>query len=195
MKVFPLCLASIFVLLAGCATTRPAPPVGPSASEQYVDGAMEPVIRSIDASLKTIVVLSRGDEAPRKPGAIGDTVAGGQPPRDSLAMQVPVPAARVSVPTAPDGGAAAARLNAGRSALATRMRLEWSGPIRGFLDEVGKAIGYTTEIPASLGKLNVSLKFADISAQDLLVHAADQVTTKADLRIDTETRTIRLTPR
>lgn len=181
--------AVLFNALCGCAAlhrTRPILPEGDAGA--YVDSQMAPTIASIDKSLQTLVVLERGDEAPRKPGAIADTVAGGNPPLSPTEV----------VPN--DGGAAKARAQYNLRQLETRVSIQWSGNAQGLLEKIAAAIGFRAlpdeaAPPGTAKPLHVAIKADDISVRELLELVAHQIDGKADIHVDASARTLGLVRR
>ena len=277
-------LLAMTVLSTGCSIGHATKPVAIDDTQAYVDGTISPVTASIDQSLQTLVILERGDEGPRKNGAIGDTIAGGSAPRAPRTVAVvpsktdeawprpsvkPVPVrepvrgkelARLehgadsascasdsagsgsgdrknacspssqasisdvkrasedapppglrhgrdfgrdeSLPTDPsrrpaepaspqDGGASASReASAARAALNTRVRLHWEGSPASLLSQVAHAIGFNVQTEGRLEEMKVSVHEDDATVETVLRAAARQIDGKADIQVDTSTRTI-----
>lgn len=193
---------AVLVMVSGCSTTgtrRAPPPVEHTSvdAQQFVDDQMGQTLVSIDKSLRTLLMVSRGGEPARIPSPISDTVAGADvhgapPPRPPLK---PVVATRhatgCAVPNTP--GCAPAPVSASATELASRSRVDWAGDPRDLLREVSRGIGYTySETGARQALPRVTLKRNDASVTDVLSDLARAVQGKADIRVSTTARTIEL---
>lgn len=146
-------------------------------AQSFVDDQMSQTLTSIDHSLKTLVILDRGGEAPRKAGPIGTTVAGSAG-SDRPVIQPPVP----QVATADLG------------VLDKRARIQWQGPASQLLSTLAKNIGYRyEEVGASRGSV-VSVRIPDqeTTIRELLSKAASQIDGRADIRVDTINKRVQL---
>lgn len=188
MRVWNVAVAGLaLAVLGGCASHAKRPLVDETAF--FVDQAVDPTIQSIDRSLQTLVVLSRGDEAPRRPGAIADTVAGAAGPNRPALKPSDMPAK----PGAPAPVKAAPPVAPGVAALETRVRLEWHGSAWALLEQLGSAAHYQVEgkNPA-VAALTVNVKAEDTSVKDVLANIARQLDGKADVHVDANRRVLRL---
>lgn len=169
--------------LSACSSFHTKPVIEDDTAA-YVDEKVEATVRSIDKSLQTLVVLERGDEAPRRPGALGDTVAGGTPAKPPIAVR----------PS--DGGATRARMDYNRGALATRVRLQWDGPAVELISQLGRSINYGVQTQGSnLGALSVSIRVEDATVEEVLRQVARQIEGKADIQVETVSRTLHVVRR
>lgn len=178
-RVLSSCALLAVLTLSGCATTsqrtlKPppgavvvAPTIDPAGN--YIDQSMAPTIASIDRSLKTLVLLERGDEGPRRAGPVADTVAGaadvaprrplspysGQPdntpPRaspdtaTSVRGKLPAVAAHNTPRNAyhdPYSAPYVAHTPTVGSDLSSLIQVDWQGPVEEFLGDLAETIGY-----------------------------------------------------
>lgn len=187
------------IMVSGCSTVakRPQAPLLTDTSvsaQDFVDDQMGQTLVSIDKSLKTLLMVSRGGEPARIPSPISDTVAGadvhGAPAyRAPLRPVVSRPSSPCAVASAP--GCVSAPATA--SELASRSRVDWSGDPRDLLREVSRGIGYAYSESGTRQALpRVTLKRNDASVTDVLSDLARAVQGKADIRVSTNARTIEL---
>lgn len=170
-------LALMTFAVVGCATTTQSTRKGPAAADgaqQFVDDQMSQTLSSIDNSLKTLLILDRGGEGPRKPGPIGTTVAGSAGPQKAP-LQPPMP--RVVVED---------------NILAKRARIQWHGAPSQLLSTLAKNVGYAYEEVGSGSVRSVRIPDQEMSVRELLSKTADQIDGQADIRVDTVTRRIQL---
>lgn len=175
--------------VSGCATTAPSRSAVPLSDAQgFVDERMDNTLVSIDRSLKTLLVIDRGGEAPRRPSPISDTVAGG----DVHGAASPRPA--LSVPSTPQGPrAVVAAQNSAKNALASRTRIDWSGDPRELLRSLSGGIGYKfVEVGASSALPKVNIHRQNASITDVLADVARAIDGKADIRVITADRRVEL---
>ncbi len=183
--------ASLVVLVAsGCASTtqvRSSSASSPSA-QSFVDDRMDQTVVSIDKSLKTLLVIDRGGEAPRKPSAIADTVAGS----DAHGARPAKPA--IDVPSTAQGARAEAQsLDAARKALASRTKIDWSGDPKDLLRSLSTGIGYHfSEVGSSRPLSPIKIRHENAAITDVLADIAKSVEGKADIRVITASRQIEL---
>lgn len=172
-------LALLACAIAGCATTTTASRRAPNdgGAQQFVDSQMSQALNSIDNSLKTLVILDRGGEAPRKPGPIGTTVAGAAGPSQA---PLPAPVSRV------------ASVAADASILSKRARIQWRGAPSQLLATLAKNVGYMYEEVGSGSVSQVHIPDQEMSVRELLSKTASQIEGQADIRVDTVTRRIQL---
>lgn len=175
-----LIVAAVLVsaVATGCATTSSSSAhrntgahVGAGA-QQFVDDQMSQALSSIDQSLKTLVVLERGGEAPRKAGPIGTTVAGAAGASRPV-VQPPPPPADVSV-------------------LEKRARIQWNGSASELLSTLAKGIGYTYREVGASRPLTVRLPDQELTIKELLSSTAAQIDGKAGIRLNTNSRQLEL---
>ena len=152
-----------------------AAPIGVNlGAKSFVNDQMSQTLSSIDHSLKTLLILDRGEEAPRKSGPIGDTVAGAAgPPRASYQPPV-IPNPRSD------------------HVLDRRVRIQWYGSPEEMLATLARSIGYQyAEVGHGyLGSVRISKQ--DMSIRALLGKAASQIDGHADIRVDTVAKRIDL---
>lgn len=175
LRVIGLALVTFSVV--GCATTTHSTRNSPTAADgaqQFVDDQMSQTLSSIDNSLKTLLILDRGGEGPRKPGPIGTTVAGAAGPSQS---PLHPPMARVVVDD---------------NILAKRARIQWYGAPSQLLSTLAKNVGYAYEEVGSGQVRSVRIPDQEMSLRDLLSKTAAQIDGQADIRVDTVTRRIQL---
>lgn len=183
--------AALLVLaLSGCASTNTVRANAPATStaQSFVDERMDQTVVSIDRSLQTLLLISRGGEAPRKPSAIADTVAGAD------VHGAHEPRAAVAVPTTAQGQRAVDQAReAGRKALVSRTRIDWSGDPRDLLRSLSGAVGYQfSEVGPSAALPKVEIHRSDASITDVLSDVARAIDGKADIMVQTDTRRIQL---
>lgn len=173
-------LALLACAVAGCATTTTTSRRAPNdaGAQQFVDAQMSQALNSIDNSLKTLVILDRGGEAPRKPGPIGSTVAGAAGPSQA---PLPAPVSRVSSVATADA-----------SILSKRARIQWRGAPSQLLATLAKNVGYMYEEVGSGAVSQVNIPDQEMSVRELLSKTAAQIEGQADIRVDTVTRRIQL---
>jgi hypothetical protein len=158
--------------LSGCATsnTRPTPSAAQN-TDAYVSDHMSQTIDSVDQSLKVLVSLSRGDEGPRKPGFIGDTIAGASGPNKTA------PAMSYAAGPQTDLGQQQERerLAANRAALQTHVKAVWNGQPGPLLSQISSHINYGF-FEAGSGTLpDVHLSQYDATVEDVLADVAGQI--------------------
>ena len=180
IKFFAAATLAVFSM-AGCATTsgasshhKSSQPVGTGA-QSFVDDQMSQTLSSIDHSLKTLLILDRGGEAPRKPGPIGTTVAGAAT-NDRPALQPPV--SRV--------------VSSELSVLDKHARIQWYGPASQLLATLAKNIGYRYEEVGSGSIASVRIPDQETTVRELLSKTASQIEGQADIRVDTINKRVQL---
>jgi hypothetical protein len=182
MRIKFLAAATLAVFsMAGCATTssvsshrNSSPAVGVGA-QSFVDDQMSQTLSSIDHSLKTLLILDRGGEAPRKAGPIGTTVAGAAA-SERPAVQPPV--SRV--------------VSADPSVLDKRARIQWYGPASQLLSTLAKNIGYRYEEVGAGAVASVRIPDQETTVRELLSKTASQIEGQADIRVDTINKRVQL---
>lgn len=191
IAAFAACLMVLAV--SGCASTsaqvRSSSAAQSSSNAQsFVDERMDQTVVSIDKSLKTLLLIDRGGEAPRRPSPIADTVAGG----DVHGAAKPRPV--IAVPSTAQGDRAVAQAQeAGRKALASRTRIDWSGDPKELLRNLSSAVGYQfREVGAPQSLPRVDIHRANASITDVLGDVARAIDGQADIRVITADRRVEL---
>lgn len=164
-------LVALAGLLGGCATNQHRAPSASDNTDAYVSDHMSQTIDSVDKSLKVLVSLSRGDEGPRKPGYLGDTIAGASGPNKSA----PAMPSKAQPDTALGKKEEQERLNYNRLALQTRVKAVWNGSASGLLSQISSRINYRfAEVgPGVLPE--VHLNKPDATVEDVLGEVANQI--------------------
>lgn len=165
-------VALMGLALSGCAASNTRPdPTAAQNTDAYVSGHMSQTIDSVDRSLKVLVSLSRGDEGPRKPGFIGDTIAGASGPNKSA----PIVSNKAMPETSLGQQEERDRLAANRQALQTRVKAVWNGQPGPLLSQISSTIHYGF-FEAGTGSLpDIHLNKPDASVEDVLGEVANQI--------------------
>lgn len=179
-------------LLSGCASTgsnhhrHSANATTPASG--FVNQEMGNTIASIERSLQVLVQLERGDEGPRRPNALGMTVAGAQAPNQS-----PVSMPGTAMTPTPMGQARIEQTRQDtREDLATRVRLTWTGSADELLRELSRRVGFSFTTSGSGVAPVVHVNHKDATVEQVLRDVAAQIDARADIRVDTATRRVTL---
>ena len=175
-------------LLSGCASTSytRAPAPAPNAASGFVSQEMGGTIRSIEQSLQVLVDLERGDEGPRKPTALGTTVAGAAGPNAA-----PVRMPNAAVPQSELGQARIAEhRQLSRQDLNTRIRLVWTGDAEGLLRELSRKVGFSFSTSGTGQAPVVHLNHKEATVEQVLRDIAQQIDAVADVKVDTANRRV-----
>lgn len=178
IKLFTVAILAALTM-SGCASTSNTSQRGVShvgtGAQTFVDDQMSQTLTSIDNSLKTLVILDRGGEAPRKAGPIGTTVAGSAG-QEKPSIQPPVPREAVV-----DMGV-----------LDKRAKIQWNGSASQLLSTLAKNIGYRYEEVGSSQLPNIRISDQETTIRDLLSKTASQIDGHADIRVDTINKRVQL---
>lgn len=178
-------VGAIALALSGCASMGNTTTFTPEQqAAARVDQEMQQTASSIDQSLRSLVVLERGDAGPRKADPIGSTVAGAAGPDR----------APIQVPRAPTGNGAASRalLTASAGQLDQHVRIHWKDGAIDLLKKLADAAGYDFQVVGDGKDPRVNLRADDESIKDVLGQVADQVDAQADVRVSTASKRIQL---
>lgn len=212
-------------LVNGCASTtahrQASMPVNDGA-QAFVDTQMSQTLSSIDNSLKTLLILDRGGEGPRKPGPIGTTVAGAagpmrqpiQPVSGSRVVysesvqtayaapyrtpyQAPYRAPRASysqddAQARPAVHSSQATILVADGILSKRAKIQWYGSASQLLSTLARSVGYRYEEVGNGTTPNVRIPNQEMTIRELLSRTASQIEAQADIRVDTVARRIQL---
>lgn len=150
-----------------------------AAAQAFVDAKMAHAISSLDASMGTLVTMSRGGSAAvaRAPGPIGETAAG---------------AAQAQVSTTRQSSASPSQSPAA-SPLDKKIDIQWNGSAQELLASLSKKIGYTFVEKGSPQKVNVKILARQVSVRQLLEMTAMQLNGTSDIHVSSSRSEISLT--
>lgn len=175
-------------LLSGCASTSYTRAPAPVEQDGFVSGEMGGTIRSIEQSLQVLVDLERGDEGPRKPTALGMTVAGAAGP-NAAPMQMP----SVAGPQTDLGKQRADdQRQLSRQALGKKIRLNWTGEADGLLRELSRKVGFAFATTGTGKAPVVHVSQKETTVEQVLRDVAGQIDAVADIKVDPSKRTVTL---
>ena len=169
--VLACAVALAFSTLAGCANQSVRPNAEAISANQMVDQQMNQAVQSVDQSLKLLVQLDRGDEGARKPGFIGQTIAGAKAPNATA----PVMPKKAQPQTVLAQKQELARLNYNRLALKARMKAQWNGSASDLLKQVAQAIDFRYQESGAATLPKIHLNEPDTTVENVLSMTADQL--------------------
>lgn len=171
-------LLVVAIPLQASAERRRAPqPTGQQQTQEFVDARMHETLASIDRSLTTLVTITRGGDAARKPGIIGPTVAGANGVPRAAMKPDPAPMPPID-----------------RSILSKKVQIQWNGSADELLRSLSNQLGFAYKKTTTTSP-RVRLEGEHMTVEQTLNEIAKQIHGQADIVVSLSNRTITLAKR
>ena len=180
-----ICTGLMLVLASGCAS-QARQPTSIHETTAFVDGKMYESIHSIDKSLDTLVLLTRGGEPARKDKPIGDTVAG------AAGDERPVHEPAV---TAQEKKKILMAEKYESSILDREVEVQWNGSAEELLESMAHQLGFSFSAGKSPVNKTVSLSGEEMTVKEVLVSVSKQLEGHADILISLPNKSLALIKR
>lgn len=180
-----ICVALMAVFASGCASQAKQPaPI--HETQAFVDGKMYRTISSIDQSLDTLVLLTRGGEPTRKDPPIGETVAGAA--GDKRPAHTPQP-------TPKEVKIAKIKAEQAASVLNREVEIRWNGSAEELLKSLSEQLGFSFSAGKDPVTKSVSLQGEKMTVQEVLISVSKQLEGHADILVSLPNESLALIKR